>query len=92
MNHPDLYSSLWMGHCRGSWASEAVSDKQISLLFSTGLLTRQVGKQNSYLFAVAGAGRLVISITRGRKARSGPAAMIVSQVEQVCTVQKLRLQ
>lgn len=50
-----------------------MTDKQFSLLLSTGLLTRQVGQQSTYLFAVAGGGRLVTSIIKGRKASHLPS-------------------
>ena len=53
--------------CRNSKDVDALTDRQFSLLMNTGLLTRDVGKQNSYLFAVAGAGKLVTSISKGRK-------------------------
>ena len=37
------------------------------MLLNAGLLTRQVGTQEGYLFAVAGSGRVVSSIMKGRK-------------------------
>lgn len=52
--------------CRQS-EGHKISDQQFSMLMNTGLLTRDVGKQSCYLFAVAGAGKLVTSITKGRK-------------------------
>jgi len=47
-------------------------DQQISLLMTTGLLTRNVAARDSYLFAVPGAGRLVTSIAKGRKVPCPP--------------------
>ena len=57
-------------YCREGSSRERSSkmmEQQISLLMTTGLLTRNVAAQGSYLFAVPGAGRLVTSIAKGRK-------------------------
>jgi len=68
LSHADLGKHLSRdpGGTQGEGRAKMM-DQQISLLMTTGLLTRNVAARDSYLFAVPGAGRLVTSIAKGRK-------------------------
>ena len=80
--------------CRTKAQSQGrtVTDAEIAPLLSSGLLTRDVTGQTSYLFAVAGAGQFISSISKGRKVsnsslqspameRGSPASCLADELE-----------
>ena len=58
-------------------SSETLKDSEMSALFVSGLLTRQVGDQSQYLFAVAGAGKFISSISKGRRVSTNHVQSII---------------
>lgn len=53
--------------CRKHKRKDEITEQHISLLLSSGLLTRHLTQKDAYWFALAGIGPLVKSLVKGRK-------------------------